>query len=151
MLEFPYLQTVISAVLAFALGVLWYHPKVMGTRWREARGKDGVDQPFTKWPVLISLLLWLLSACFFSFLIGILDVSSFGGMISLACLLWVAFSMPPTLMGSLYTGYSFQAVAIDSAYQLAGYYLFAVVHFAMFFLSDYFDAPTALVLSQMSY
>jgi hypothetical protein len=43
-------------------------------------------------------------------------------------LLWVAFSMPPTLMSALYTGYPFEAMAIDASYQLGGYYIFAAVH-----------------------
>jgi hypothetical protein len=34
-------------------------------------------------------------------------------------------------MGAMYTGYSIKAVSIDTAYQLAGYYLFALVHITM--------------------
>ena len=127
--EFPYAATGIAGVLAFVLGLFWYHPKVMGTRWMEARGKEGVD-PIKLHPkqIVVSLLLWLISASFYSFLIDILDINLVEGFFALSCLLWVAFAMPPILMGALYTGHAFEAASIDASYQLAGYYVFALVH-----------------------
>jgi hypothetical protein len=126
--EYPFSAVTFAALAAFVLGMFWYHPKVMGTKWLEARGKVGeeVTKP-TGIQMGVSLILWLIAACFYAFLVGLLDVSGFPGLICLASLLWVAFAMPPVLMGSLYTGYPFQAVAIDSAFQLSGYFLFAVV------------------------
>lgn len=126
--DFPYLETIISGLLAFILGWVWYHPKVLGKRWIEARGRQAGDiqpQPF---PSVISFVLWMLAACFYTFLVVIMDLESEPALICLSCLLWVAFAMPPTVMGAFYTGYPFNAVAIDSAYQLAGYYIFAMTH-----------------------
>lgn len=57
-----------------------------------------------------------------------LEIAEIEGLFALACLLWVAFALPPILMGALYTGYSFEAVSIDAAYHLGGYYIFALVH-----------------------
>jgi hypothetical protein len=37
-------------------------------------------------------------------------------------------------MGALYTGYPFEAVAIDTSYQLGGYYIFAMVHIAFLYI-----------------
>lgn len=70
----------------------------------------------------------MLAACFYAFLAQFLGVDKAAGYFCLSCLLWVAFSMPPTLMSSLYTGYPFEAMAIDTSYQLGGYYIFALVH-----------------------
>ena len=39
--------------------------------------------------------------------------------------------MPPIVMGSLYTGDPFNAVAVDAAYQLAGYYMIALTHIVL--------------------
>jgi len=126
--EYPYIAVLVSAVLAFVLGILWYHPKMMGARWIEARGvsADTSTKP-SPLNAVFSFLLWLLAACFYAFLVSLLGIDQFPHFISLACLLWVAFAMPPILMGSLLTGYPFQAAAIDSAYQLSGYYVFALV------------------------
>jgi hypothetical protein len=118
----------LAGFLAFALGVLWYHPKILGTRWMEVRG----EAVRGKSPLLFvaSFFLWTLSACFYAFLAEFLGIHTPAGFFSLACLLWVAFSMPPTLMSALYTGYPFEAMAIDASYQLGGYYIFAAVHIA---------------------
>ncbi len=127
-IEFPYIATLISGGLAFVLGMFWYSPKVLGTKWSEARGKTGEKAKPEAKQFVISFLLWLLAACFYSFLVDIIEIDVVPGYFSLSCLLWVAFAMPPLLMGALYTGYAFEAVSIDASYQLAGYYVFAVVH-----------------------
>lgn len=132
--NFPYAATLPSALGAFALGLLWYHPKVMGRRWMELRGLTADDIKVRPVQYLTTLLLWLLAAAFFSFFVDVLKIDEIHEFISLACLIWVAFSMPPTVMGSLLTGASFEAVAIDMAYQLGGYYVFAIVHIAVMFL-----------------
>jgi hypothetical protein len=118
----------LSGILAFLLGVLWYHPKILGGRWREARGEAELG----KSPLLYaaSMFLWILAACFYAFLAQFLGINNAAGYFCLSCLLWVAFSMPPTLMSSLYTGYPFEAMAIDTSYQLGGYYIFAAIHIA---------------------
>ncbi len=132
--SFPYAATLPSALGAFALGLLWYHPKVMGRRWMELRGLSAEDIKVKPIQYLSTLFLWLLAAAFFSFFVEMLEITKVYEFISLACLVWVAFSMPPTVMGSLYTGVSFEAVAIDMAYQLGGYYVFAIVHILMVYL-----------------
>ncbi len=129
--DFPYIQTILSGVLAFLLGWVWYHPKILGKRWVEARGKNIEDINPKPFPSLLSFVLWMLSACFYTFLVIIMGLQASAALVCLSCLLWVAFAMPPTVMGAFYTGYPFNAVAIDSAYQLAGYYIFALTHIAL--------------------
>ena len=117
----------LSGLLAFLLGLIWYHPKVMrggGIELSETQKKVNLT-PLT---MVASFFLWLLSACFYAFLAQFLGINSAAGFFCLSCLLWVAFSMPPTLMGALYTGNSIQSMAVDAGYQLGGYYVFAAVH-----------------------
>lgn len=122
------LPSVLSGVLAFGLGVLWFHPKILGARWVAARGGISGNMEKTPKPFLISLCLWLLAALFYSFMAIPLQVDTISEFFLLSCLLWVGFAMPPLVMGSLYTGYPFDAIAIDASYQLGGYYIFALVH-----------------------
>ena len=100
----------------------------------EVRGMKREDVNASPLPIVASLFLWLLSSCFYSFLAAFLQFDRAEGYIALSCLLWVAFAMPPVLMGALYTGQPFEAVAIDTSYQLGGYYMFAVVHILFFYL-----------------
>ena len=39
---------VISGLLAFLLGLIWYHPKVMGDQWAEARGINAKELKLKK-------------------------------------------------------------------------------------------------------
>ncbi len=118
----------LAGLLATMLGTVWYHPKILGKRWLESRGKKTNDVRMSGLPIIASFFLWLLSACFYAFLAQFLGVNTPAGYFCLSCLLWVAFAMPPTLMGALTSGYPFEAMAIDASYQLGGYYIFAVVH-----------------------
>ena len=123
----------LAGILAFALGLLWYHPKILGGRWRELRGAaapGSIPRASSPLPHFASFFLWMLSACFYAFLAHFLNIDSAAGYFCLSCLLWVAFAMPPTLINALYTGYPFEAMAIDTSYQLGGYYIFAAVHIA---------------------
>lgn len=130
-IDINFLAFSLSGFLAFALGLIWYHPLVMGARWKELRGvtADNSRKP-SPLPYVASFFLWMLSACFYAFLAHFLKIDTAAGYFALSCLLWVAFSMPPTLMSALYTGYPFEAMAIDTSYQLGGYYIFAGVHIA---------------------
>ncbi len=131
----------LSGILAFALGTLWYHPKIMGKQWLEACDINPDAMQSSPLPFVVSFFLWILSACFYAFLAGFLEISSIAdfqlaaaGYFALSSMLWVAFAMPPALMGGLYTGRNFDAVAIDASYQLAGYYIFAAVHIAFLYM-----------------
>lgn len=118
----------LSAVVAFLIGLIWYHPKVLGGRWLDARGMAVSDLKRGSTPFILSFPLWFLTALFFSFMLIYMHIDGNSEIFLISCLLWVAFAMPPLVMGSLYTGYPFAAVAIDASYQLAGYYALALTH-----------------------
>ena len=125
------LTTVLCGVAAFILGFLWYHPKVLGEKWRIARNKDAEDRRkvLSTLPFSLSFMLWLMAGFFYSFIAMTFEITAFHDLIAMSCLLWVGFAMPPIVMGSFYTGYPVKAAAIESAYQLGAYYTFAMVYF----------------------
>lgn len=125
----------ISAVIAFLLGIIWYHPRILGTKWLEARGMNPDDLKRSSTPFVLSFPLWFLTALFFTFMLMYMHIGTSAEVFLLSCLLWVAFAMPSLVMGSLYTGYPFAAVAIDASYQLAGYYALALTHMVLSALS----------------
>jgi hypothetical protein len=120
--------SIVGAFAAFVLGIIWYHPKVLGGKWLEARNLTPDDFKRHTSPFVLSFPLWFLSALFYTFLLFAMHIDSSAEIFLFSCLLWVAFAMPPLVMASLYTGYPFNAVAIDAAFQLAGYYALGVVH-----------------------
>ncbi len=124
----------LSAVVAFLIGLVWYHPRVLGGYWLEAREMITDDLKRGATPFILSFPLWFLTSLFFTFMLIYMNIHSGSEVFLMACLLWVAFAMPPIVMGSLYTGYPFAAVAVDASYQLAGYYALAVVNILMNYL-----------------
>lgn len=125
------LPSFLSAVVAFLLGLFWYHPRILGGKWLEAREVPADSLKRGATPFILSFPLWFLTSLFFTFMLIYMDIHGGSEVFLMACMLWVAFAMPPIVMGSLYTGYPFAAVAIDAAYQLAGYYVLAVMNIAM--------------------
>ena len=126
--EFPLLQTVISAVVAFILGIVWYNPVLMGQKTAEihAEEKKGYKAPF--YVYIVAVLLWALSACVYSFLTSFLTPPSIQSLLGLSTFLWVGFILPATLLNGLFSGKHFSVMAVDSSYFLAALYLFAVIH-----------------------
>lgn len=122
------LPSFLGAVVAFILGIVWYHPRILGSRWLEARGLKPEEAPRHTSPFVLSFPLWFLTSLFYTFLALTLKVQAPEEVLLLSCLLWVAFAMPPIVMGSLYTAYPFNAVAIDASYQLAGYYALGMTY-----------------------
>ncbi len=123
--------SLLCGVSAFILGFLWYHPKIMGEKWRCARREEAAERrkSYSTLPFSLNFLLWIIAGFFYSFIAMTFEVRDFNDLIALSCLLWVGFAMPPVVMGAFYIGAPFKAAAIDSGYQLAGYYLFAVVYY----------------------
>ncbi len=122
------LPSFLGAVLAFILGMIWYHPRILGSRWLEARNLTPNDMQRHASPFVLSFPLWFLTALFYTFLAVTLKIESPAEVLLFSCMLWVAFAMPPIVMGSLYTGYPFNAVAIDASFQLAGYYALGLTY-----------------------
>lgn len=122
------LPSFLGAVLAFLLGIIWYHPRILGSRWLDARGLTPDDVKRHSSPFVLSFPLWFLTALFYTFLAVTLKIQEPEEVLLFSCMLWVAFAMPPIVMGSLYTGYPFNAVAIDASYQLAGYYALGLTY-----------------------
>ncbi|HNS45075.1 MAG TPA: DUF1761 family protein, partial [Alphaproteobacteria bacterium] len=58
----------LSAVVAFLLGLIWYHPKVLGGKWFEAREISSDDLKRGAHPFILSFPLWFLTALFYTFM-----------------------------------------------------------------------------------
>ena len=125
--QFPLMETIISALVAFALGTFWYHPKVLGDKWAEAHSlqKEVKLGPLT---YVFGLFLWMVTSAIYSFLTQFLTPPTIEALLGLSTFLWVGFILPSHLISGFYTGNRLMVAAVDSSYYLAGLYLFAVIH-----------------------
>lgn len=125
--EFPILETIISTLVAFALGLFWYHPKVMGEKRSKAYH---VDEEIILGPIayISGLLLWFITAGVYSFLTQFLETETIPALLGLSTFIWVGFILPSNMINGFYSGNKLMVTAVDSSYYLAGLYLFAVIH-----------------------
>ena len=125
---FPVVETILSGFVAFVLGILWYHPKIMGEKWLEAMGRDDEKISLSPFVYVVALCLWMVSAAVYSFLAGFLTPPAIGELLGLSTFIWVGFILPAVMIGGMFMGKKLMAMAVDSSYFLAGLYLFAVIH-----------------------
>ena len=119
----------LSAMLAFLLGFIWYHPKVFGTEWNEAVGKKSKDLEEGRIAHhAISVIGWLAAAFVYAFLISHrLILGDIQDYMFLSIALWGAFMMPPKAAAIMHGNFNTKLLWIDGGYHLAGYLMFALV------------------------
>lgn len=117
----------VSAILAFLLGWVWYHPKVFGTAWMDAIGRQPGDSTESLAKYIVSFVGWTAAAFVYAFLISHDFVDGIRDYIFLSMALWGAFMMPPKAMAIMYGDFNTKLLWIDGGYALAGYITFAFV------------------------
>ncbi len=119
----------LSTVLAFLLGFLWYSPKMFGQVWLDAVGKNIGDAAEANMALhAVSIIGWLASAFVYAFLIN--HPSLHGNLqdyLFLSIALWAAFMMPSKAAAIMHGNFNTKLLWIDGGYHLAGYLIFAFV------------------------
>lgn len=122
----------VSAILAFLLGVVWYSPKVFGKAWSEALGKQPDAAEGRIAHCAVSIVGWLTAAFVYALLISNrVLIDGVQDYLFLSIALWGAFMMPPKAMAIMHGNFNTKLLWIDGGYHLAGYLIFAIV-FRMF-------------------
>jgi hypothetical protein len=110
-----FVVVIISAIVAVGLGFLWYSPIM----FFKHRGKK-ID--YTPKSITIFAMFTLVTSYIVAALVNSLIITSFGGLVLFAILLWLAFSMPIALNSILFGDDSMVLFSINS-----GYYLVAII------------------------
>ena len=129
--EFPVVTTLICAVVAFILGLVWYNPKLMGEKAAEVRYSELNGYKPTLIVYCTAFILWFITASVYSFLTGFLTPPSIQALLGLSTFLWIGFTLPAVMLNGLLSGKKLLVTAVDSSYFLAGLYMFAVIHDVM--------------------
>ncbi|HEY8190847.1 MAG TPA: DUF1761 domain-containing protein [Alphaproteobacteria bacterium] len=117
----------VSALLAFALGWLWYSPKLFGNTWHEAIGKPVGDpkESFAKY--LVTFTGWLIAAFVYSFLISNPYIVGVRDYLFLSVALWGAYMMPAKAHAIMWGDFNTKLLWIDGGYMLLGYLIMGLV------------------------
>lgn len=121
----------LSALLAFLLGWLWYSDKMFGPAWHEAieRPREDLDEGIAQ--LAVQMVGWIAAAFVYGFLISHGFINGIKDYLFLSIALWGAFFMPPKAMAIFNGNFSTKLIWIDGSYILASYIIFAFV-FALF-------------------
>ena len=115
-----------SAVVAFAVGALWYSPALFGKEWMRLRGiaeKDITEASRRgMWKRYVTqFVATVVMFCVLGFIISATGAQSAGNGIFLAFLAWVGFSVMPAIGTMLWNKAPFKLFLIDQVCALVSW------------------------------
>ena len=117
-----YLAVVVAAVVAFAIGGLWYSPFLFAKQWAKAHGftEERLKEMQTSAgkAYAVSIVCQLLIALAIAVLVGYLHLALWVQGLKLALLIWAGFAFPLGLMATMFTDKRITVFYIDTGYQL---------------------------------
>lgn len=117
-----FLPVVVSAVVVFVLGWLWYSPALFGKLWMQAHGHTGEKlkemQATAGRKYAVSFVCSMIMAVAMSILIGRTGVMMLEGGIKLGLLVGVGFAVPLGLTAHMFSEKRPSAYLIDAGYQI---------------------------------
>ena len=116
-----YVAILVTAVVIFVLGALWY-TVLFGKMWTEAHGYtaeqlEGMKQGMAR-AYGVSFLCYIVLAAMLDMLIVRIGVDTAIGGAKLAAVCWLGFVATIGLTANLYSNKKFSTYVIDAAYQL---------------------------------
>jgi len=118
-----YLAVLVGAVVAMAIGALWYSPKIFGNMWIRESGLSpealaankakGMGKAYT-----LSFIFTLLSVYVLAHFVALLSVTSLAGVVELVFWIWLGFSLPVFVGAALWEGRSVKYIAVNALQQL---------------------------------
>lgn len=121
-LDVNWIALIVAAIVAFALGALWYSNAMFGRQWMAAHGhtpeKLAAMQSSMGKTYAFSFVTYLITAMVIALLIGLTGGASLVGGVVIAVLAWLGFGFPIGLNANLFSGKPAGAFMIDAGYQL---------------------------------
>ena len=123
-----YLGVVVSAIVIFAIGALWYSPMLFGRQWIAAHGytpeklaemRQGMGKAYG-----ITFVCYLVLAAVMNILINRMLIATALGGVKLGAIIWLGFAATIGLTANVFSEKRFAVYLIDTTYQLM--YLIAV-------------------------
>ena len=121
-LDVNWLAIIVAAVVAFAIGALWYSPTLFGRQWMAAHGhtpeKLAAMRASMAKTYTFSFITYLIMAMVIALLMGLTGGTTMIQGIVLAVLAWLGFGFTIGLNTNLYSDKPAAAFMIDAGYQL---------------------------------
>ena len=125
--DLNWLAIVVAALVFFAVGAVWYQPKVMGSRWMKAIEVDPSKAAPNPWIFIGTFVAYLLMAMVLAMLAQGMGASSFGDGLVLGLYTGVVFVGAQAWVNASYEGRSMNLVLVNGGVGVIGHVLMAVI------------------------
>jgi len=120
MLDFAsinYFAVIVSTLVAYFFGALWYSPFLFGKAWMRALGKSREELPAPTLPMLIGFILTFLTALGLALIMNSMGATTLLKGILVGLVVAIAFIVTNTLSEYLYSGESMKLFWIHAGYR----------------------------------
>ena len=117
----------VAAVAFFAVGAVWYQPKVMGARWMKAARVEPPESSPSPWIFVGTLVAYLLMAMVLAMLAKGIGASSFADGLVLGLYTGVVFVAAQAWVNTAYEGKSLDLVLVNGGIGILGHVIMAVI------------------------
>lgn len=124
-----YLAVLVSGVVIFMLGGLWYSPVLFAKKWTELQGKTMEEMSGASMPVMYVqvFLCGLITAWVLAILLGFLPLWDMMRGLKLAIICWLGFTAVTSYGTALFSMKSKALWLIDTSFNLVSFILAAVI------------------------
>ncbi|MFI4920781.1 MAG: DUF1761 domain-containing protein [Gammaproteobacteria bacterium] len=120
--DINFLAVLVAAVVAFALGALWYSPLLFAKQWMQFNGygseKLKAMQADAKRAYAVSFVCQLVIAATMALLIAMIHMHALSAGVKLGVICWLGFVATTGLMANVYSDKPIKAFLLDAGYQL---------------------------------
>jgi len=132
MIEISFLSVGVAAVVAMALGALWYSPVLFSKMWMKEMNitpemMAGAQKPNMTKLYLGQFILTVVTAYVLAHFISLLDITTLRGALSLAFWSWLGFQVLPLMASVFWEGKSFKLFVINGLHYLVSLIIMACV------------------------
>lgn len=122
-----WLAIVVAALAFFALGAVWYQPKVMGGRWMKAAEVDPSKAAPNPWIFIGTFVAYFLMAMVLAMIAQGIGASSFADGVALGLFTGVVFVGSQAWVNASYEGRSMSLVVVNGGVGVIGHVVMAVI------------------------
>ncbi len=124
-----YLAVLVSGVIMFVMGALWYSPMLFARPWMALLGKSEEELKSSAKPInyLFAFLCALASAYVLAVLLALIPGATVATGLCLGALCWFGFAGATSLMHAIFSARPFGLWAIDTGYSLATFLVAGVI------------------------
>lgn len=120
--DINFLAVLVSAVVAFVLGAIWYSPLLFAKQWMQVNGytpeRLKAMQAQAQRAYAVSFVSLLVMAAAMDMLVAITHMSAASAGVKLGALCWLGFVATVGLMANMYSDKPLKAFLLDAGYQL---------------------------------